>query len=223
MLRRTLSSIREYSRREYWLDAAVHIAGILFAVNASAWLIAQVVINYAGHLTELSVVISVSVYCLGLLAMIGLSASYNLVWHEPSRAVLRRLDHAAIFIMIAATYTPFAANSLGGATGAALLIAVWVVASAGIILKGLFPRRFEIFGVGLYLVMGWMIVPLIRPLSESVATVDLWLLLGGGVVYSAGVIFYALNRIPFHKAIWHTFVLVAAIMHFIAIAAEFAV
>jgi hemolysin III len=221
-IERTIKKIREYSRREYWLDAAVHILGILFAVNASAWLIAQVVINYAGHLTGLSVLISVSVYCLGLLAMIGLSASYNLVWHEPSRAVLRRLDHAGIFIMIAATYTPFAANSLGGATGTALLIAVWVVATAGIILKVLFPRRFEIFGVALYLIMGWMIVPLIQPLSESVATIDLWLLLGGGAVYSAGVIFYALSRIPYHKAIWHAFVLVAAIMHFIAVAAEFA-
>jgi hemolysin III len=223
VIERTIKKIREYSRREYWIDAVVHILGIVFAVNASAWLIAQVVVNYAGHLTELSVVVSVSIYCLGLLAMIGLSASYNLVWHEPSRAVLRRLDHAGIFIMIAATYTPFAANSLGGAAGTALLIAVWVLATAGIILKALFPRRFEVFGVGLYLVMGWMIVPLIRPLSESVATVDLWLLLGGGAVYSAGVIFYALHRIPFHKAIWHAFVLAAAIMHFIAVASEFAV
>jgi hemolysin III len=121
------------------------------------------------------------------------------------------------------TYTPFAAISLSGAAGTALLIAVWLTATAGVIMKVLFPRRFELFGVGLYLVMGWMIVPLIRPLSESVATVDLWLLLGGGVVYSVGVIFYAFHHIPFHKAIWHAFVLVAAIMHFIAIAAEFAV
>lgn len=223
VFQRTLSSIREYSRTEYWLDAGVHILGIVFAVNASAWLLFQVISHYASNYAGLSVLISVSVYCLGLVAMIGLSASYNLVWHEPSRAILRRLDHAGIFIMIAATYTPFAANSLGGVEGTALLIAVWSAATAGTILKVLFPRRFELFGIGLYLVMGWMIVPLIRPLSQSVATVDLWLLLAGGVVYSVGVIFYALHRIPFHKAIWHAFVLVAVVLHFIAVAAEFAV
>ena len=218
MFKRTLRRARLYSRTEHRLDAVVHVLGIVFAINATLWLLAQVVSNYAG----LSVLISVSVYCAGLLAMICLSASYHLVRHPMRREMLRRFDHAAIFIMIAATYTPFAAVKLGGAGGIYLLIAVWVLATVGVALKFLFPRRFEIVTIALYLGMGWLIVPLLRPLSETVATVDMWLLLAGGVVYSAGVIFYVLDRIPFHKAIWHTFVLAAAVLHFIAVSAEFA-
>ena len=216
-LKSSLQRIGEYSRIEYRLDAVVHVAGILFALNASAWLIAQVVSN-AG----LSVVVSVSVYCAGLLAMVLASAGYNLSRQGRPKDILRRFDHAAIFIMIAATYTPFAANRLNGATGIGLLVAIWAFATAGVLLKFLAPRRFEKVSIALYLAMGWMIVPLIQPLAASVATVDLWLLLAGGLVYSAGVAFHVIERIPFHKAIWHALVLVAAVLHFTAIAAEFA-
>jgi hemolysin III len=216
------SSLRRmgaYSRTEYRLDAVVHVVGILFAINASLWLIAQVVSNYAG----LSVVVSVSVYCAGLLAMILASAGYNLSRQGPSKDILRRFDHAAIFVMIAATYTPFAANRLGGATGTALLAAIWLCATAGVLMKFAFPRQFEKVSIALYLAMGWMVVAVIEPLADSLATVDLWLLVAGGLVYSAGVAFHVIERIPFHKAIWHALVLVAAVLHFIAIAAEFAV
>jgi len=136
--------------------------------------------------------------------------------------MLRRFDHAAIFIMIAATYTPFAANRLGGTTGTALLAAIWLCATAGVLMKFVFPRQFEKVSIALYLAMGWMVVAVIEPLAASVTTVDLWLLVAGGLVYSAGVAFHVIERIPFHKAIWHALVLVAAVLHFIAIAAEFA-
>lgn len=210
--------MREYSRTELRLDAIVHVAGIVLAINASAWLIAQVVSKYAG----LSVVISVSVYCLGLLAMILASAGYNMARQGPSKEILRRLDHAAIFIMIAATYTPFAANRLSGATGTALLAAVWIAATGGVFLKFVFPRQFEKVSILLYLLMGWMVVAVMQPLAQSVAAVDFWLLVAGGIVYSAGVLFHVIDRIPYHKAIWHTLVLIAATLHFIAVAAEFA-
>jgi len=218
-IKSSLQRIGEYTSAEYRVDAAMHIVGIVFAINASLWLIAQVVSNYAG----LSVVISVSVYCAGLLAMILVSAGYNLSRQPRTRDVLRRFDHAAIFIMIAATYTPFAANRLGGATGTALLAAIWLSATAGVALKFLAPRRFEKVSIALYLLMGWMVIAVIQPLSASVAAVDLWLLIAGGLVYSAGVIFHVVERLPYHKAIWHALVLVAAALHFIAIAAEFAV
>jgi hemolysin III len=205
---------RTYSRPEWLTDMAIHIAGILFAVNASLWLL--------WHVTGLPVVVSVSVYCAGLLAMIVTSAAYNL-WpaHRPSKQVLRRLDHSAIFIMIAATYTPLAANRLGPPEGNIILAAIWLCAMFGIVLKVFYPRRFEILGVILYLAMGWLSVTIIKPLHSSVGTVDFWLLIGGGLVYSAGVAFYVLERIPYHKAIWHAFVLVAAILQFAAIAMEF--
>ncbi len=95
--------------------------GVLFAINASLWLLANV--------TGLSVTISVTVYCLGLLAMTGFSAAYNMMpHHRPSKQMLRRLDHAAIFIMIAATYTPFAVNRMGYPTGDLILAAIWLTA-----------------------------------------------------------------------------------------------
>jgi hemolysin III len=209
--------IREYTTAEHRVDAIVHIAGILFAINACAWLLAH--ISGAG-----SLVASVSIYCAGLLAMIGMSAAYNLTpYHHPSKLVLRRLDHSAIFIMIAATYTPFAVNRLGHPTGIAILIAIWVCATIGIVIKLLYPHRFERVSLALYIGMGWLIVTALKPLFANVAAADLWLLLGGGVVYSAGIAFYVIERIPFHKAIWHAFVLAAAILQFAAIAGEFSV
>jgi hemolysin III len=214
---KAVDRIREYTIAEHRVDAVIHVVGILFAINACAWLLAH--ISGANAL-----IVSVSVYCAGLLAMIGMSAAYNLTpYQHPSKLVLRRLDHSAIFIMIAATYTPFAVNRLGHPMGTAILIAIWVGATAGVIFKILFPRRFETASLALYIGMGWLIVTALKPLFASVATVDLWLLLGGGVVYSVGIAFYVIERIPFHKAIWHAFVLVAAILQFAAIAGEFTV
>ena len=204
---------RVYSHIEHRADAAVHVLGILFAINASLWLL--------WHVTGLSVAISVFVYCLGLLAMICFSAAYNLAPHGPSKQILRRLDHAAIFIMIAATYTPFAVNRLSAPYGGIILGAIWLSASFGVAMKLLFPRRFEIASITLYLAMGWLIVTVIQPLHAAMAGVDFWLLMAGGIVYSAGVAFYVIDRIPYHKAIWHGFVLVAAVLHFSAVALEF--
>jgi hemolysin III len=205
--------VRLYTRHEHAADAVVHVLGILFAINASLWLLF--------HVAGLSVVVSVTVYCAGLLAMIGFSAAYNLMpQHRPSKAILRRLDHAAIFIMIAATYTPFAVNRLD-AYGPVILAAVWVLATIGVTIKVLFPMRFEKTSLALYLGMGWMIVPFVAPLARNMAALDFWLLTLGGLVYSAGVAFYVIERIPYHKAIWHAAVLVAAVLQFSAIALEF--
>jgi hemolysin III len=166
---------RIYSQLEHRADAVVHVLGILFAINASLWLLWNV--------TGLSVLVSVSVYCAGLLAMIGFSAAYNLVpHHRASKQVLRRRDHAAIFIMIAATYTPFAVNRLGHPAGEWILAAIWFSATVGVTLKLVFPRRFEVATLALYLAMGWLIVTVIRPLAASVATADFWLLVAGGLV-----------------------------------------
>ncbi|HEY0302434.1 MAG TPA: hemolysin III family protein [Rhizomicrobium sp.] len=205
---------RIYSRLEHRADAAVHVIGILFAINASAFLLWRV--------TGMPAAVSVFVYCAGLLAMICFSAAYNLAPHGPSKQILRRLDHAAIFIMIAATYTPFAVNRLGAPYGGIILTAIWLAASVGVAMKVLFPRRFEWLSLGLYLGMGWLIVTVLQPLHAAMSQTDFWLLVAGGLVYSAGVAFYLIERIPYHKVIWHTFVLVAAVLHFSAIAFEFA-
>lgn len=204
---------RIYSRHEDVMDGAIHVVGMLFAVNAAAWLLLHVGVSAAA---------SVTVYCVGLLGMIFASAIYNLTPESArGKQILRRIDHAVIFIMIAATYTPFAANRLGAPYGTEILAAIWICASVGVAVKVLFPRRFEMLAIALYIGMGWMVVTVIKPLAASVAAVDFWLLIGGGLVYSAGVAFYVIERIPFHKVIWHAFVLVAAVLHFASIAMEF--
>jgi hemolysin III len=204
---------RAYSRSEHIGDSAVHVLGVGFGLGAVAWLLF--------HVSGAAVIASVSVYCAGLLAMLSASALYNMTPQGPSKEILRRLDHAAIFIMIAATYTPFAVNRLGAPTGPLILSAIWVTAGLGIFLKLVFPRRFEMFSVALYLAMGWLSVSVLKPLASNVAEVNFWLLVAGGLVYSAGVVFYLMERLPFHKAIWHCFVLSAAVLHFTAIAMEF--
>jgi hemolysin III len=208
------SLLRSYSRNEARVDAIIHVMGILFAINASLWLLS--------HLIGLSAVVSVSIYCAGLLTMILASAAYQLWRRGPGKEILRRIDHAAIFFMIAATYTPFAANRLDHGTGTALLAAIWLCATLGVILKLAFPRRFERLSVVFYLAMGWMILAVAKPLSSALASTDLWLLAAGGLVYSAGVVFFLTERLPFHKPVWHGFVLVAVMLHFAAIAGEFA-
>ena len=153
---------RIYTRHEHLADAVIHVIGVLFAINGGLWLLF--------HVTGLSVVATVSVYCAGLFAMLSASAAYNLMpHHRPSKQVLRRLDHAAIFIMIAATYTPFAVNRLSAPYGDIILPIIWVTASAGVVMKMLYPRRFELFAVALYLAMGWLSVVIIRPLSFTMA------------------------------------------------------
>lgn len=208
-------SDRSYTPIEHRVDAVVHVLGVLFAIVASVWLLA----NVGG----IDVTISVSVYCAGLLAMTGFSAAYNMTpHHRPAKQVLRRLDHAAIFMMIAATYTPLAVNRLGYPDGDLVLVAVWLTALFGVTMKLLVPDRFERLAIVFYLAMGWMVVVVLKPLAASMTAVDFWLLIAGGLVYSAGVVFYVAERIPFHKAIWHGFVLTAAVLQFSAIAAEFA-
>ena len=124
--------------------------------------------------------------------------------------------------MIAATYTPFAVNRLGATSGSIILAVIWLCATFGVVMKLVWPRRFEWLSLGLYLAMGWVIITVIQPLSASLAQVNFWLLMGGGIVYSAGVIFYVMERIPYHRAIWHGFVLAAAVLQFGSILGEFA-
>lgn len=209
------SSDRLYGMPERVADAVIHVAGVLFAINGGLWLLF--------HVTGMSALVSVSVYCGGLFAMLAGSALYNLWPSGNAKEWLRRFDHAAIFIMIAGTYTPFAVNRLGQPSGAIILGLVWFGATAGVVLKMLYPRRFEIATLCLYIGLGWLIVTVIRPLSADLAAVNFRLLIAGGLVYTTGVIFYVVEKLPYHKAIWHGFVLAAVILHFAAVAGEFAV
>lgn len=200
-----------YTRWEHVADLIVHILGI-----AAGFIGVVVLLVMALPDAGAPRVVSVLLYAIGLIAMLSLSALYNLVPPGRAKAVLRRFDHAAIFVMIAGTYTPFTLLALGD-DGVVLLAVVWVLAGLGVALKLALPRRTERLALLLYLAMGWSVVFELRPLADHVAGPVLALLVAGGVVYTLGVPFHLWDRLRFNNAIWHAFVLAGAVLHYFAV------
>jgi hemolysin III len=200
------------SNSEWRVDAMVHGAGLIFGLAACA-ILAIVV----WPTKDAAVLLSLAVYGTALLAMLGCSALYNIAGDGPRKALWRRLDHAAIFVMIAGTYTPFLVIAIGGAWGTGLLVFVWTVAAVGVVLKLLDPGRFETLSIAAYLSLGWTILVAIDHLIAAVSLRALVLLAAGGILYSVGVLFYRWHRLPYQKAIWHGFVLTAAACQYFAI------
>ena len=160
--------------------------------------------------------IGLIVYSIGLIGMFAASAAYNLVSHAGVKEILRRLDHAAIFVMIAGSYTPFALV-IGGMTGHALLAAVWAIAAIGVVIKLRFPRRFDKFSVLLYLGQGWIVLFALDSIVAALPVRALTLLVAGGIVYTLGVGFHLMEGLRFHNVIWHVFVLGGAACQFVAV------
>ncbi len=202
-----------YTRLEHIADACVHVVGVLFSVVAATLLL----IGAIGTLPAV-LLIGVIVYCAGMIGMFAASAAYNLVPHHGVKEILRRLDHAAIFVMIAGSYTPFALV-VGGTAGHAMLAAVWAIAAVGIAIKLRFPRRFDRLVIVLYLAQGWIVLLALDPLVASLPDRALAMLIAGGVVYTLGVAFHLMERLRFHNVIWHIFVLGGAACQFIAVKA----
>ncbi|MGE3904564.1 MAG: hemolysin III family protein, partial [Reyranellaceae bacterium] len=150
-------------------------------------------------------------------AMLICSAAYNLARNSRRRALLRRFDHAAIFAMIAGTYTPFTTLRLDGGWGAGLTAAVWTVATIGIALKLWKPHLVERASIPLYLALGWTIVVAVNPLLGALDPSTLVLLAVGGLLYTLGVAFHVWERLPYQNAAWHACVLAAAAVHYAAV------
>ena len=152
-----------------------------------------------------------------VLAMLVLSAAYNLWPVSRGKWLLRRLDHAAIYILIAATYTPVFAQLQDRVFAMSLLSGVWSVAAVGIVLKLFFPGRFDKVSVGLYLAMGWSGLIAYDAGMSSLPQLALWFIVAGGLLYTFGVIFHAWRRLRFQNVIWHSFVLLGAACHYTAV------
>ena len=201
------------SRAEFAADRLVHIVGL--AVGGAGVIVLSAIAALHGRWPEL---ITVGAYSVGLIAMLSFSAAYNLAVQSRHRDLLRRFDHAGIFIMIAGTYTPFTVLGLSGGRAIGMTTAAWAIAALGILLKMTLPqRRREGLSIALYLAFGWMGLIVIGPLLASVGLAILVVIAAGGVVYSLGVIFHAWKGLPYQNAIWHGFVLAAAGIHYGAI------
>lgn len=203
----------DYGPRERRADAAVHLLGTLAAPLGAVVLLA------VAADTGARAVAAAAVYSLGLVASFGFSAAYNLARAPGPRERLRRLDRAAIYPMIAGTYTPFALVGLGGASGGWLLGAVWAIAAGGAALAWCRPRRLERVHIGLYLALGWIGLVVLDDLLAALAPATLWLLLAGGVLYTAGVGVHLLRALPYHNALWHLMVVAGATCHWLAVLA----
>lgn len=202
----------EYTASERLADGFIHVVGTVCALAAIAVLLIQI----APSAPALSVA-SIAVYGAGLLAMLGFSAGYNMVSKPNWKRVLRRLDHAAIFVMIAGTYTPFSLIAIGGRTGVALLVGVWLIALIGVAVVTFAPKWADKISIVIYLAQGWAILLVVDPLVASVSTRVLVLLAAGGILYTVGVLFHLWEKLPYHNAIWHLFVLLAAACHYWAV------
>ena len=209
---------KSYSKGEVWADAAAHVIGLIFGLVATVALI----ITASQH-DHFLLILGASLYALGLLATFSFSAAYNLCPPSDTKEFLRRLDHAAIYLMIAGTYTPLLLNRIGGEWGYGLLTFVWSVALIGALLKIVFPRRWEMISVALYVGLGWSIVVAINPMMQTLAVDNLILIGVGALIYSVGVIFHLWERLPYQNAIWHWLVLTAAACHYMAILNEVAI
>jgi hemolysin III len=204
--------MRRYYAGELEADFAVHFIGtITGAIGAT------VLLALAAASANTAVFLSVLVYGIGLVAMLVFSAAYHLQRSSRRRDLLRRLDHAAIFVMIAGTYTPFTVCTLNSSSAVWLTGPMWLAALAGVVLKLACPHWSEWASTAVYLAMGWAAVIFMQPLLAALDGLTLVLLLSGGVLYSVGACIHGWRQLPFHDAIWHGFVLGAAGLHCAAI------
>lgn len=205
------------TRAEYIADSVIHVIGIALGLAAAVTL---AILTWPGM--DAGRIASVTVYSACLIMMLTASALYNMTAKDNKTGVLRRLDHAAIFLMIAGTYTPFSTMVIGGRIGNIILAVVWAGAAAGALIKLFAFKKLEKLTVPICLALGWVIVFAYEPLLMNASTVGFWFLIAGGFLYTAGTAFYAWKSLPFQNAIWHGFVLAAAICHFVAIVSDVA-
>ncbi len=202
---------RAYSRSEIVADGIVHAVGLTAAVAGAGALIAAAAACGAA-------LAAIAVYIFGLIAMLTASAGYSLGRRLRFREALRRLDHAAIWIMIAGTYTPFTAGVLTGGWAIGLTAAVWAVAALGVLLKTvLAPHGMRGLTTLLYIAFGWIGVIAAQPFIAALSPLVLWLLVVGGIVYTLGTVVFTVQGLRYQRAIWHGFVIAGAAIHFCAI------
>ncbi|QYZ65496.1 MAG: hemolysin III [Gammaproteobacteria bacterium (ex Lamellibrachia satsuma)] len=201
-----------YSLGEEIAHAVTHGVGIPLSIAGLV-----ILVTFSSLYGDAWHIISSTVYGVTLILCYTASTLYHGIPLPRAKQLLRQLDHASIFLLIAGTYTPFTLVNLRGPWGWTLFGLVWGIALAGMALELIARKRYKRLSISLYLGLGWLVVIAIQPMLESVGTGGLLLLLAGGLCYSLGVIFYVWKRLAYHHAVWHLFVLGGSIFHFFSI------
>lgn len=203
---------RPQTRNEELANAISHGLGILFCLIAM-----PIVLINTYNQKNLTTFYSVAAFAVGMLLVYSCSTLYHFVEKEKSKNLLKIADHISIYFLIAGTYTPLMIKYLPPGTAFIFLTTMWTVVFLGMFFKIFFIHKFEWLSVVLYLVMGWMIVFVIKPLINTVPLEVFWWILAGGLSYTVGVYFYVKSHKHYFHTIWHIFVLLGTILHFVAI------
>ena len=201
----------DYDPQEELINAYSHGLGAVLALIAVIFLIVK------GYGLPLGQWISLWVYGLSLVLLLSSSMLYHFAQDELKRYWYKKLDHTAIYYLIAGTYTPFLSIAIPTAKAHHLLIALWVIALIGTLFKLVFIHRFQKVSLAGYLVMGWLAVLVMDDMQRYLSKDAIQLLIAGGLAYTVGTLFYALKKVRYSHAIWHVFVLLGAGLHFLAI------
>lgn len=203
---------RQYDFYELLADGIVHAIGVALALVGVTALLFHAAIS--AERTEL---VAAAIYGGGLILALVVSFTYNMLPHSRLKWYLRRADHSAIFILIAATYTPFLQKASSDPAVLMLLVGIWTMAALGVALKCLLPGRYDRLAILLYILMGWSGLIAFEPISTHLPPMSMLLIVVGGIVYTLGVIFHVWQRLRFQNAIWHGFVVTAAALHYVAV------
>ncbi|NAZ55066.1 hemolysin III family protein [Vibrio toranzoniae] len=207
------SSVSEYCDIEERANAITHGLGVVLGVVGLILLL----IRAFDHQADMLTITSMAVYGSSIILLFLASTLYHSITTEKTKRLLKTLDHCAIYLLIAGSYTPFLLVSLRTPLAMGLMAVIWGIALVGIIMKIAFVYRFKRLSLMTYLAMGWLSLVVVYQLAMNIEMGGLVLLALGGVIYSLGVIFYVAKRIPYNHAIWHLFVLAGCACHFFAI------
>ena len=205
------SNLQTYDPQEEKINAISHALGAVLAAIASIFMLVK------GSYLPLGQFIGLCVYALSLILLFAASSLYHYAESPQRRGWYKKLDHTAIYYLIAGTYTPFLSIALPTAKAQYLLIALWVIAVIGTLFKLVFIHRFQKISLIAYLAMGWLALMVMDDMQRFLSDQALTYLIIGGLAYTIGALFYALKRVRYTHAIWHVFVLIGAGSHFLAI------
>ncbi len=208
----TAALTKRYSLGEEIFNSVSHGVGALLAIAGTSVLIA-----FAALYADAWAVVSSCIYGGSLIILYTMSTLYHAITNTRAKSFFRIMDHNTIFFLIAGTYTPYTLVTLRGPLGWTLFGVVWGAAVLGIVLNSIDLERFKKLSMVCYVMMGWVIILAIKPMSSSLSSLSLAFLLVGGIFYTVGIVFYAIKKVKYFHSVWHLFTIAGSIFHFFSV------